>query len=145
MDLPLVNSLKQLNQRLKIRIDLIEYSELINFEISGIIQNLYFVLLELKIEDKNKFVSYQVLEALTGYKRKKLQRILCDMERLSLATRVFNKQNKVIDIKVHDPSSLITNYYTSISLTLNHPEHILKITEETDKFSENLNLEQPHD
>lgn len=144
MDSINIDSLEQLNQRLKMRIDLVNYSKIINYKIPSGVHNLYFVLYDLIMKNTNKSINYSVLEKFTGYQPKTLQRIFLKMEGLNLASRIFDTQNKILSIEIYDASVLILNYYTGIP-QLNNPEYTLKIEEETCESSEDLDKEQANE
>jgi hypothetical protein len=65
MDSINIDSLEQLNQRLKMRIDLVNYSKIINYKIPSGVHNLYFVLYDLIMKNTNKSINYSVLEKFT--------------------------------------------------------------------------------
>lgn len=102
-----LNSIKGLNRRLKTRIILIEYGKKINTKISDSQQNLYFTLYELKNVENQ--CNYNTLQKFTGYKYKKLQTTLRQLETFNLVKRFFNSQNQILYIKIEDPCLLIKN------------------------------------
>jgi hypothetical protein len=108
-----MKSTERANRRLIMRIELMEYTKMVKYKLSGTEQNLYFLIDENNQEFSDCFNNYKSLEKLTGHKDKTLQRAFSNLEKINLVTRGFDSQNKIKFITINNLSELLLNLKTT--------------------------------